>query len=84
MGLTIVAQHETHLLIADGDRYAVIERRQGRFYNCHDGKRDGVPANDLSGVKRILNDNDWTDRQAAQATFDAIAERGAQLAQRML
>ncbi len=82
MAVTIVTEHESHLLIADGERYAVVERRNGRFYNCHDGQRD--PATDLSGVARILDDNDWTDRKTAQATFDAVAERGGELARRML
>jgi hypothetical protein len=82
MAVTIVAEHGTHLLIADGERYAVIERRQDRFYNCHDGKRTPVDA--LSDVAGILDERDWTDRDSARATFDAVIQRGTDLARRML
>ena len=84
MAVTIVAEHGTHLLVADGDRFAVIERRQDRFYNCHDNKRASVPTSDLSAIRTILDDRDWTDQETAQATFTAVTERGTELAQRML
>jgi hypothetical protein len=83
MPVAVIADHGTHLLIADGERYAVIERREDHLYNCHDGERAGIPAKDLSGVGRILADSDWTDKATAQANFDEIVTRGSQLAQRM-
>lgn len=83
MIITIVAQHGTHLLIADGERYAVVERREDHLYNCHDAERAGIPAKDLAAGGRILAENDWTDRATAQVTFDAIVTRGSELAQRM-
>jgi hypothetical protein len=84
MAVTIIAQRGTHLLIADESHYAVIEQRDDRLYNCHDSRRAGVPANDLSSVGRILDDGDWSDKETAQTRFDAVVERGVQLAQRML
>jgi hypothetical protein len=84
MAVTVVAQQGTHLLIADGSRYAVIEQRDNHLYNCHDSRRAGIPANDLSSVGTILDDGDWSDKETAQSTFDAVVERGGQLAQRML
>lgn len=83
MTVTVVAEHGTHLLIANGDRYAVIERREDHLYNCHDNERSGIPAKDLSAVGQILADSDWTDRDTAQASFDGVVTRGSQLAQRM-
>jgi hypothetical protein len=83
MTVAIIADHGTHLLIADGQRYAVIERREDHLYNCHDAERAGIPAKDLSAVGRILADGDWTDRETAQATFEAVVTRGTELAQRM-
>jgi hypothetical protein len=84
MAVTIITQQGTHLLIADDSRYAVIEQRGDYFYNCHDSERAGMPANDLSSVGAILGDADWSDKETAQTTFDAVVERGVQLAQRML
>jgi hypothetical protein len=84
MSVTIVAQQGSHLLIANQERYAVIERRQDRYYNCHDAARADMPANTLSDVGTILDAGDWLDRDTAQAAFDAITERGNELAQKML
>jgi hypothetical protein len=84
MPVTTVAQLGSHLLVTDGDRYAVIERRNDQLFNCHDAARAGIPARDLSGIPRILDAGDWTDRETANTTFDAITRRGAELAQRML
>ena len=84
MNVTIVADQETHLLITDGSRYAVIERRSGHLYNCHDGGREAIPADRLSDIGKIVDESDWTDKEIAQTTFDEIVARGNQLAQRML
>ena len=81
MNVTIIDDQGTHLLIKDESQYAVIERRQNHFYNCHDEKRQGV--GDLSGVDKILDDSDWTDQQTAQTMFDDVVARGNELAQRM-
>jgi hypothetical protein len=83
MNVTIITEQGTHLLITCDDRFAVIERRNDRLYNCHDGKREGIPLEDLTAVSKILDDGDWTDRATAQATFDEVVARGTQLAQRM-
>jgi hypothetical protein len=72
------------LLIGRGDRFAIIERRNNRLYNCHGGKRDGIPLEDISAVSTILDERDWTDRATAQAAFNEVVSRGTQLAQRML
>jgi hypothetical protein len=37
--IKIVDEQENYLLVTDGKRYAVIERRAGRFYSLHDGAR---------------------------------------------
>jgi hypothetical protein len=84
MPVSIVADQGTHLLIADGDRYAVIERHEDRFYNCHSEQRAGVPATDLSAVGQVPDDSDWTAQATAEATFRDVVARGTQLARRML
>jgi hypothetical protein len=84
MDVTIVTEQGTHLLITCGGRFAVIERRNNRLYNCHDGKREGISLEDLSTVSKILDERDWTDQATAQMTFDEVVARGTQLAERML
>lgn len=84
MDVIIVAEQGTHLIIGQGERFAVVERRNSKLYSCHDGAREGIPLDDLSLIGNILNEGDWTDKATAQAKLNEIAERGAQLAQRML
>ena len=83
MDVTIITEQGTHLLIARTDRFAVIERRNNRLYNCHDGRRDGIPLDDLPGISKILDESDWTDRATAQATFHEVVAHGTELAQRL-
>jgi hypothetical protein len=84
MDVTIVEDQGTHLLISQNDRFAIVERRNGRLYNCHDGKREGIPLEDMSAVGAILDSADWTDETAARAAFDEIIARGTQLGETML
>jgi hypothetical protein len=78
MTVIVVAEQGSHLLITDGERYAVVERRKD-----YHKPRDGIPAKDLSAARRILDNSDWNDRETAQATFDAVVTRGSDLAQRI-
>ena len=60
MNVIIIEEQETHLLIGRGDRFAVVERRNNRVYNCHDGKRNSILLADLSTIIKILDQRDWT------------------------
>jgi hypothetical protein len=83
MDVTIIADQGTHLLVAQYGRYAVVERRNNSLYNCHDGKRVGIPLDDLPAISTILNESDWTDQATAQTTFNEIVSRGTDLAEHM-
>ena len=83
MDVTIAAEKGTYLMVARGDRFAVIERRNNRLYNCHDDKRDGIPLDQLAAISAIVDDGDWVDRSTAQAALDDAASRWTQLAEHM-
>jgi hypothetical protein len=83
MNVIIIDEEGTHLLIGRGDRFAVVERRNNRVYNCHDGKRNSIPLADLSTITKILDQRDWTDQATAQATFDKVRTRWTELSQHM-
>ena len=84
MNATIIEEKGSHLLIASEGRFAVVERRNNRFYNCHDGKREGVAADNLSTVAQILEEGDWVDEATARAAFTEAAARYTDLAEGML
>ena len=74
----------THLLVARGSQFAIVERRNNRFYSCHAGKRDGVAADNLSAISEVVDETDWVDEATARAAFDEVISRGTGLAERML
>ena len=84
MDVTIVEDQGTHLLISQDNRFAIVERRNNRLYNCHGGKRDGIPLENLSAVGTILDSTDWGDETTARAAFNEIIARGTQLGETML
>jgi hypothetical protein len=83
MNATIVEEKGTHLLIRRGDRFAIIERRNNRLYNCHGSKRDGIAADDLSTLAEIVDEADWVDEAVARRAFNEAGSRGTDLAERM-
>ena len=84
MNATIVAERGTHLLVARGDRFAIVERRNNRLYNCcHGGKRDGVAADDPSALAEIVDEADWVEEAVARKAFTEACSRGTDLAERM-
>ncbi|MBV8397727.1 MAG: hypothetical protein JOZ58_01135 [Acetobacteraceae bacterium] len=83
MNATIVEEKGTHLLMRRGDRFAIIERRNNRLYNCHGGKRDGIAADDLSALAEIVDEADWVDEAVAWQAFNEAGSRGTDLAERM-
>ncbi len=94
MAVTIVADQGTHLLVSQGNRFAIVERRNNRLYSCHAGKRDGIDLDDVTGndasggdisaIGMILDDRDWIDEASARAAFSEIVARGTHLSQHML
>jgi hypothetical protein len=83
MEATIIAEKGNYLLVAQGERFAVIERRNNRLYSCHGGKRDGIPIDQLAAISAILDEEDWVERATAQAALDDAAARQARLGEQM-
>ncbi len=83
MNATVIEERGTHLLIAQGNRFVIVERRNNRLYNCHSGKRDGIAADALSAIAEIVDETDWVNEATARRAFDEIASRGTELAEHM-
>ena len=77
----VVARHAPYLLIARHGRFAVIERRNGRLYNLHCGRRAPGEMTD-AGALDIVG-KDWCDEATARRLFDQLATRYDDLAERM-
>jgi hypothetical protein len=78
-GPKIVEERDNYLLICDGGRYAVVERRRGLYYPMRgDGTREGMP---LDRLPSALPAADWSDLATAARILDEIANRRERLAE---
>ena len=83
MDTIVIEESGSHLLIARGDRFAIIERRNHHLYNCHSGKRDGTVTDDLSTIAEVVDETDWVDEAVARVNFNEVVSRYAELAEHM-
>jgi hypothetical protein len=75
----IVEERDNYLLICDGGRYAVVERRRGLYYSLHaDGRREGVP---LGRLPSALPAKDWSELAVAARILEEVVERRRRLAE---
>ena len=51
--MKIIAEREHYLLVSDGTRFTVVERRAGKFYPLCNGNRHGVDLDD-EGVAELM------------------------------
>lgn len=79
----VVEERESWLLVARGDRFAVVERRAGRIYGLDSAHRTGAP-DSPAGMAEAAGDDGWRSEAEARATFAAVVARGRDLARRML
>ena len=80
-GMRVVEQRPPYLLIAVDDRFAVVERRNGKLYNLHCGHREPAVMTD-SGARFIVG-KDWCDERTARHLFDDVTTRYADLAEHL-
>jgi hypothetical protein len=77
----IVEERAPYLLLASGDRFAVVERRNGQFFALRSGERVPAPATP-SGAEAVVGD-DWQDEAAARQQFEEIVTRYKDLEERI-
>jgi hypothetical protein len=80
--IRIVEEREGYLLLARGERFAVVERRNGKLYRLECGHRDSEPISDL-GMMHAVGDHGWCDEITARRLLNEILVRYHDLAERM-
>ncbi|MDQ2804805.1 MAG: hypothetical protein M3Y41_19815 [Pseudomonadota bacterium] len=85
MTAVIVEETGGYLLLGRGDgfSFAVVEKRTNRLYNCHDDKREGIAADDLSLIPEIVDESDWVDEATARAELSEVVSRWTEHAERL-
>lgn len=74
--MRIVEECDNYVLVEAGGRWAVVERRAGRFYPVRDGPRDGRGAGDPAAAAA-----GWSDEASARKRLRALEERRRDLAE---
>jgi hypothetical protein len=77
----IVEERAPYLLLARGHHFAVVERRNGQLYSLHCGRSAPAPMTD-EGAAAVIGDR-WSDEFSARRTFEEIASRYTELAERL-
>jgi hypothetical protein len=73
--LKVVAEQEHYLLISDGQRFTVVERRAGEFYPLRSGVRRGLDLNDGTVASLIHQSGSYSERDAQCLLIEVASQR---------
>jgi len=72
--MKVIAEQEHYLLISDGDRFTVIERRAGKFYPLCTGVRHGLDLDDETVAELIRRSGSYSERDAQRRLVDVASQ----------
>jgi hypothetical protein len=70
--LKVIAEREHYLLVSDGQHFAVVERRAGKYYPLRNGIRHGFDLNDDT-VRELLRQSDLYSERDAHGLLAHVA-----------
>jgi hypothetical protein len=76
--MQVIAEQEHYLLVSDGKRFTVVERRAGKFYPLCNGIRHGVDLND-EGVAHLMRWSGSYSEQEGRRRLTTVAEQWREL-----
>lgn len=71
--LKIIAEQEHYLLISDGQRFTVVERRAGKFYPLCTGVRHGLDLDDETVVE-LIRQGSYSERNAQRRLVEVASQ----------
>jgi hypothetical protein len=80
--IDVVEEHGSFLLICDGSRFAVVERRAGHLYPMKPGEREAKPMT-AEGMASVMAEEGSLAEDEARRLFTELCERGDRLARRV-
>jgi hypothetical protein len=72
--MKVIAEQEHYLLISDGQRFTVIERRAGKFYPLCTGVRHGLDLDDETVAELIRRSGSYSERDAQRRLVDVASQ----------
>jgi hypothetical protein len=77
----IAEERGSYLLLADACRFAIVERRNGKFYTLNRGERAPIPMTEAGAMAAV--GSNWHEERTARRVFDEIVARYGDLAERL-
>ena len=71
--LKVIAEQEHYLLISDGQRFTVVERRAGKFYPLCTGVRHGLDLDDETVVE-LIRQGSYSERNAQRRLVEVASQ----------
>ena len=72
--LKVIAEQEHYLLISDGQRFTVVERRAGKFYPLCTGVRHGLDLDDETVAELIRRSGSYSERDAQRRLAEVASQ----------
>jgi hypothetical protein len=76
--MQVIGEKEHYLLVSDGMRFTVVERRAGKFYPLCNGIRRGVDLDD-EGVAELMRWSGSYSERDARRRLTTVAEQWREL-----
>ena len=72
--MRVVAEQEHYLLVSDGDRFTVVERRAGKFYPLCKGDRHGLQLDDATVVQLVRESGSYSERDGRRRLANVASQ----------
>jgi len=72
--MRVVAEQEHYLLVSDGDRFTVVERRAGKYYPLCKGDRHGLQLDDATVVQLVRESGSYSERDGRHRLADVASQ----------
>ena len=72
--LKVIAEQEHYLLISDGQRFTVVERRAGKFYPLCTGVRHGYELDDETVAELMRQSGSYSERDAQRLLVEVASQ----------
>ena len=78
----IVDERAPYLLVVrDDDQFAVVERRAGKLYPLHGGRREPEPPSNMGAEHAVAIGRGWCTESTARRVFEEVTTRYRTLAE---
>jgi len=72
--MRVVAEQEHYLLVSDGDRFTVVERRAGKYYPLCKGDRHGLQLDDATVVQLVRESGSYSERDGRRRLANVASQ----------